>query len=131
MTKTVLIVEDNAIFRRGLERLVAAEGYESVAFGSGEEALEGLKAHEFDLALLDVRLPGMTGDTLGAILLKRCADKPIAFVTSDFSGENGLGFRLPGCRVILKPADVPSIIAFLHEVPADGAGAGKAYSRPS
>ncbi len=50
MGKVILIVEDNAIFRRGLERLLIAEGYEPHAYGSAEDAMPALMSCDFDLA---------------------------------------------------------------------------------
>jgi CheY-like chemotaxis protein len=116
MGKVILIVEDNALFRRGLERLLRAEGYEPHAFGSAEDAMESLLSCDFDLALFDIRLPGMNGDELAALLKTRCGSKPIAFVTSDSNGDARLERRIPGCRVIRKPVDIPEFLETLHQL---------------
>lgn len=116
MGKVILIVEDNAVFRRGLERLLSAEGYEPHAYGSAEDAIEAMMDCDFDAALLDIRLPGMYGDELAAMLKRRCAGTPIAFVTSEFTRSGLLEGRIPGCRVLPKPVDIPELLHTLHDL---------------
>ena len=114
MRKVILIVEDNPVFRRGLERLLTAEGYEPHAFASAEAAAETAQTGDYDVALLDVRLPGMNGDELGAILNKRYAKKPIAFVTSEFACNTRLQQRVPGCQILPKPIHIENLLGMLR-----------------
>lgn len=57
----ILIVDDEDDLRTTLRDRLAARGYETTACGSGEEALEALKAEPFDLLLTDLMMPGMSG----------------------------------------------------------------------
>ncbi|MDX1624392.1 MAG: adenylate/guanylate cyclase domain-containing protein, partial [Gemmatimonadota bacterium] len=57
----VLVVDDDETNRDVLARRVRSQGAEVVAVGSGEEALEALRAGSFDAVLLDVVMPGMNG----------------------------------------------------------------------
>ncbi len=57
----ILVVEDEKTFRDLLERHLARRGYEVTACGSGEEAVARAGEHEYDLALLDLALPGISG----------------------------------------------------------------------
>jgi DNA-binding NarL/FixJ family response regulator len=59
----LLIVDDHLIVRRGLSAICAAEPDLEVAgaAGSGDEALALALHHPFDVALIDVRMPGMGG----------------------------------------------------------------------
>jgi CheY-like chemotaxis protein len=62
---SVLVVEDEAISRRALEKLLKRSGYDSVGVESGEEALRFLADHEGPhIALIDLDLPGMNGADL-------------------------------------------------------------------
>ena len=56
-----LIVEDDARIRANLVYQIGRLGLDAEAVASAEEALERLAAFPFDLLLLDVRLPGMSG----------------------------------------------------------------------
>ncbi len=60
---TVLVVDDEKNIRRTLEMVLGGEGYRVAGVGSAEEALDALgnPAQPVDLAILDLRLPGMTG----------------------------------------------------------------------
>lgn len=58
----VVVAEDEAIIRLDLVEILTADGYEVVAeTGRGDEAVELVAAHEPDLALLDVKMPGIDG----------------------------------------------------------------------
>ncbi len=61
MKRRVLIVEDDELFLRPLRRTLELDGFEALTAGSGEEALDLLKAEDVDLVLTDQRLPGMDG----------------------------------------------------------------------
>ncbi|MEO6845773.1 MAG: EAL domain-containing protein, partial [Chthoniobacterales bacterium] len=57
----VLIVEDDSVTRKLLERIVVKRGYEVRAVESAEDALVYLEKEFFPLLLVDVQLPGMSG----------------------------------------------------------------------
>jgi len=62
MTTRVVIAEDEAIIRLDLKELLEEEGYEVVGeTGRGDEAVALVKQHEPDLAILDIKMPGMDG----------------------------------------------------------------------
>ena len=71
MPERVLIVEDEETLRQNLEKYLAQQGYEAAGFGSAEEALEEAARRDFDVALLDIRLPGRDGLSLAADLSAR------------------------------------------------------------
>ncbi len=54
--KKVLIVDDEALIRFGLEKFVKQEGYGVISAGSGKKALELIEDHDPDIALLDLKL---------------------------------------------------------------------------
>jgi two-component system nitrogen regulation response regulator NtrX len=57
----ILIVDDDAAIRSSLQRILEYEEYDVRAAESGEAALQALADRRFDLALLDVKMPGMDG----------------------------------------------------------------------
>lgn len=62
MALRVVIAEDEAIIRLDLKEILEGEGYEVVGAASrGEEALELIRSLRPDLAILDVKMPGMDG----------------------------------------------------------------------
>ena len=62
MTARVVIAEDEAIIRLDLKEILESEGYEVVGeTGRGDEAVELVTTHAPDLAILDVKMPGLDG----------------------------------------------------------------------
>jgi CheY-like chemotaxis protein len=62
------ILDDEEQFRRALSRLLQAHQYRTMAFASGPEFLAEVPRQRFDLLLLDLAMPGMTGfDVLAAM----------------------------------------------------------------
>lgn len=62
MPTRVVIAEDEAIIRLDLKETLEEEGYEVVAeTGRGDEAVELVRLHEPDVAILDIKMPGLDG----------------------------------------------------------------------
>ena len=69
MTLRVVIAEDEAIIRMDLRETLEEEGYEVVGeTGRGDEAVELVRALMPDLAILDVKMPGMDGLAAAEVL---------------------------------------------------------------
>jgi len=62
MSRRVVIAEDEAIIRLDLKEILLDEGYEVVGeTGRGDDAVELVRIHRPDLAILDVKMPGADG----------------------------------------------------------------------
>lgn len=59
----VLVVDDHPLYRDGVEQLLSADGRFAVvaSVGSGEEAVAGAEAHQPDVVVMDLQLPGLDG----------------------------------------------------------------------
>jgi DNA-binding NtrC family response regulator len=57
----ILVVDDEEPFRKLLEKSLARSGASVVGVGSGEKALERAREADFDLAIIDIAMPGMSG----------------------------------------------------------------------
>ncbi|HLM97742.1 MAG TPA: sigma-54 dependent transcriptional regulator [Bryobacteraceae bacterium] len=76
----ILIVDDELVVRDSLARWFTSEGYETKALGSAREALE-VATQEWDLALLDIKMPGMDGMELEARLKEADPDLILIMMT--------------------------------------------------
>jgi two-component system sensor histidine kinase EvgS len=56
-----LVVDDEPVVSRLMQRLLSTLDYETRAVSSGEEALALLEHESFDLIVLDLRMPGLSG----------------------------------------------------------------------
>ncbi|HLI53645.1 MAG TPA: response regulator [Acidimicrobiales bacterium] len=64
MAVRVVVAEDEAIVRMDLKEIMQEEGYEVVGeTGRGDEAVQLVREHRPDLAILDIKMPGMDGLT--------------------------------------------------------------------
>jgi two-component system, LuxR family, response regulator FixJ len=77
----IYIVEDDASFRKSVERLVRASGFEAVSFESANSFLEQPCIRRPACLLLDVQLPGIDGLDLQQTLIERGSSLPIIFMT--------------------------------------------------
>jgi len=59
---SILVIDDESDIRNSLKEFLEDFGYEVTEAGHAEEALELLESRDFDLAIVDLRLPGMSGD---------------------------------------------------------------------
>jgi DNA-binding response OmpR family regulator len=85
MSPKILIIEDDERIRTSMALALEDEGYEVVGAADGEHALEifglGLVTHPFDLAIIDIMLPGINGFEC-CHELRRQSDLPIIMVTA-------------------------------------------------
>jgi DNA-binding response OmpR family regulator len=80
LSRVVLVVEDDVGLRDWLTTVLDEQGYNVIAAGSGEEALQALGDQQALLAVLDVGLPGMDGFAVAEHLP---GDVPVIVVTGD------------------------------------------------
>jgi two-component system nitrogen regulation response regulator NtrX len=79
----VLIVDDEPGIRDSLSGVLQDEGYACAAVESGEQCLEELARHVYDVVLLDVWLPGMDGlETLARVQEIPFSDRPEVVIIS-------------------------------------------------
>ena len=80
----ILVVEDTAIAREPLVKLLRFEGYRSSGASNGQEAWDALPTTKPDLILLDILMPVMNGlEFLGMIRTdERWADLPVVVLTA-------------------------------------------------
>jgi len=87
-TKRVLVVEDEETLRRNLVRYLESQGYTVRGFESAEDALKAAEQEDFDVAVIDLRLPGRDGLSLASDLALRTPDTMILLMTAYGSVES-------------------------------------------
>ncbi len=110
----VLIVDDDAMFRAFVSRLLARAGHATVEAATGEDALEAVHSDRPTLVLLDVSLPDISGFEVCCELRDQYGDQfPVIFVSGvrTDAGERAVGFLLGGDDYVTKPFDTNEFLA--------------------
>ncbi|HEY8286251.1 MAG TPA: response regulator transcription factor [Chloroflexota bacterium] len=103
MAEHILVVEDDAAVARGLQYLLAQEGWNVAVARSAEEALTLIADRAPDLAILDARLPGMSGFDL-CREMRRTMTLPIMMLTARIDEiDKVLGLELGADDYVTKP----------------------------
>jgi two-component system, NtrC family, response regulator HydG len=111
MKRRIFIVDDDHDHAESIADILAINGHEVEMAFSGEQAVRRFAEREFDLTLMDVKLPGMNGVEAFFELRRQRADAQIVMMTG-FSVEQLLARAvLNGARgVLYKPLAIPELL---------------------
>ncbi len=103
----VLVVDDEPSIRRLLSHNLVQAGFDVQLAASGEDALELLDVHPFDLVLLDLMLPGIDGLEVLQAISKRKLSLPVILLTAHGSIENAVeAMKLGAHDFLTKPFEM-------------------------
>jgi two-component system response regulator ChvI len=122
----IALVDDDKNILTSVSIALEAEGYKVQTFSSGEQALAAMTARPPDLAVLDIKMPGMDGMEL-LNRLRRSSQVPVIFLTSkDEEIDEMLGLKMGADDYIRKPFSqrllIERIRAVLRRAEATGQG---------
>lgn len=120
----VAVVEDNPGLRRSLMRLIShAPGMRCVgAWSEGKSALVEMPAHQPNVVLMDINMPGMSGIECTAQLKQLCPETQVIMVTVYEDAENVFSALQAGaCGYLLKRSTSAEILDAINEVRSGGA----------
>jgi len=125
MGKSILIIDDEGLVTKSLQKLLSKAGYNAVVATSGKEAIEKFKNADFDLIVSDVRMPEMDGiEAIEKIrqLQKELGKKPSSeILITGYANEESYNraLKLKVADYIFKPFDskqfLEAIKRNLHE----------------
>ena len=102
----VLVIDDEPDFMETIVKRLQKRKLFVVGVGSGGEALALLMKESFDVAVLDVRMPGMDGIETLKEMKKRSPLTEVIMLTGHGSVESGMqGMRMGAFDYMIKPAD--------------------------
>ena len=108
----ILIVEDDALVADALARGLAAAGFTTERAASAEEAETTLAAHPFDLAVVDIGLPGVDGLALVRRLRAAGSELPVLILTArDALADRVDALDLGADDYLTKPFELPEVAA--------------------
>lgn len=108
----VLVVEDEDAIAHGLVLNLGRKGYETEVAADGHEALERAEKGDFDLILLDIRLPDLDGFEVCQRLRQRSDLTPILILTARGQPDDVVyGLKLGADDYMVKPFDLAELLA--------------------
>ncbi len=117
MMSKILIVDDEKAMREGLADNLLFEGYQTELAENGKIALEKLNELTFDLIILDVMMPEMSGFDVCRKLRQKNIETPVILLTA--KGEEidrVLGLELGADDYITKPFSLRELLARIKAV---------------
>lgn len=114
----VLLIDDHALFRIGLQELLERRGIHVVgALGDCREGIEEAEKARPDVILLDMRMPDMNGVEVLKQLRIRKLDMPIAMLTTSEEEKDVINSLQNGAQgYLLKDMEPDELITALHEI---------------
>jgi len=115
MKHRILIVEDDEIFLRPLQRTLEVAGYEVLVVPSGEDAIDLLKNDDVDLVLTDKRLPGIDGVEIVRRIKADHSNLAVVVMTAYGTiGSAVEAMRLGAEDYLVKPFDAAEVLMVLR-----------------
>jgi two-component system response regulator PhoP len=119
----VLVVEDEANLRSQLQKRLVGEGYSVDVAADGEEGLYFGKEYPFDLAVIDLGLPKLSGIELIRRLRQQQISFPILILTARDNWQDKVeGLEVGGDDYLVKPFNIEELLARLNALLRRSAG---------
>jgi CheY-like chemotaxis protein len=117
----VFVVDDDKDFTESLSMAIEGRGFDVEVAFSGEEAVDKFREMDFDIAFMDVKLPGMNGVESFLEIKKFKPDARVVMMTG-FSVEQLLEQAVENGAwdVLRKPVDMKRILDILEKMNPDG-----------
>ncbi len=117
----ILVVDDDIDNAQSLAELFDMEGHVAMAVHSGEAAIEAHKTRHFDLAFMDVMMPGLNG-VESFLRIRQMQPQARIFMMTGYSVEDLLrqAVEQGALGVLSKPMDLDAILKMVNDVGSDG-----------
>ncbi|GAB1441308.1 sigma-54 dependent transcriptional regulator [Ignavibacteriales bacterium] len=118
--KKILVVDDEKIFRESLYHWFLEEGFEVTPVDSGEEALKVFEVDRYDIILLDIKMPGMSGLELLGKIMHIDPNATIIMITAFASVSTAIQALKEGAYdYVTKPVDPDELTHLIHKALKD------------
>jgi DNA-binding response OmpR family regulator len=112
MKSRIMVVDDEEMVRNSLEEILRLEGYDVQAVENGELALNALQCENFDLILLDLKMPGLDGIDILKAITRIAPETKVILLTGHGSLESAIdALRVGAHDYLLKPASMSEILS--------------------
>ena len=117
MTPRILIVDDEDTIRYFLKLELEEQGYEVWEVSTGERGLKLLQTHSFDVALLDLRLPGQVGGLdIMHYLRENAPNTSVIIITAHATLNSAIDALRQGAHdYVLKPFNTQDLLSSIAD----------------
>jgi two-component system, OmpR family, response regulator RegX3 len=116
VSERILVVDDEQAIVDAVSYALRAAGFEVDEFGDGESALEAARATGYDVLVLDVRLPGLSGIEI-CRRLRGESEVPILMLTAmDAEVDRVLGLEAGADDYVTKPFSVAELVSRVRAI---------------
>lgn len=113
----ILIVDDEASLRQTMARILLRAGFEVTTVASGQEALDIIDEHTFDMAFLDIRLPDMNGLEVLKAMRGKFPEMPIILFTAQPDLHSAVeALRRGATDYLMKPLKPEAVIERTRQI---------------
>jgi len=113
----ILVVDDEEALRVVLSAELEGEGYQVTSAADGQEAINILTTKGFDLILLDIKMPHITGDELLPRIVADFPEAPVIIITGADDVETAVKCMKAGAfDYLVKPVPVGVLLAHLNSL---------------
>ncbi|WP_461812356.1 response regulator transcription factor [Faecalimonas sp.] len=114
--KIVLVVDDEAMIRESVSAYITQQGYQVLTAEDGKEALEIFQKKPIAFIILDLMLPGMSGEEVCQIVRKQ-SRVPIIMLTAKIQEEDVLnGLDIGADDYVMKPFSIKQLYARMEAI---------------
>lgn len=122
--KLLFVDDEEELVSAVVERL-EIRGIHAVGVTSGDEALQRLREESFDVVLLDVKMPGLSGLEVLRVIRRTHPDVKVVLMTGHGSAEDTeLGLRLGASACLQKPVELEAMLDAARAAVAFEGGSG-------
>ena len=107
----ILLVDDETVFTQNMAKLLTSRGYVVTAVNSGDAAIQELEQKDFDVVVLDLKMPGMDGITT----LKEIKKLGLFTETLILTGHGSIDTALEAIKIgaydyLTKPCEIDELV---------------------
>ncbi|MFH0729142.1 MAG: response regulator [Pseudomonadota bacterium] len=107
---SVLLVDDEVAFANNLLKLLSKRGYDVVVVYDGAHAVDRVGEKDFDVIILDMKMPGMDGIATLKEIKKKVPAVEVVILTGHGSIESGIeGMQLGAFDFLMKPVSIDDL----------------------
>jgi DNA-binding NtrC family response regulator len=111
----ILLVDDEVVFTTNMSKLLTNRGYKVTAVNSGDSAIRALEEKDFDVVVLDLKMPGMDGITTLKEIKKLDLFTETLILTGHGSIDSAMeAIKLGAYDYLTKPCEIDELVAKLE-----------------